>query len=430
MKITIYITVIIQLITLSCSEQDSDKAKSALDTTSHASSTVKPKKDSIHITPNKTPKLIAYMARIDTGIYLITRYGYKDESNHVVIKPKFLKAEDFSEGLGLVKDVVRRNDGMDSLRPPTNLPGLWGYIKPDGNYKIQPQFEKAEPFRNGKALVLKGSSLMLIDTEGNKKLKLDDVYRYGIEDISENLFRIYAGTSRIGLMDSSYNFIIPPDYQWVDEFSEGLAAFKRNDQWGYLNSKNEIIIKPDFLGATSFKNDTAFVAVERDSFAFINRNGEIIQTLDEWENTIRSHITIEYPSNFINSCPQHRRNPLMECAREFFGPPDYSYLVKYQPVASESHHVQLFELYKNGVTYKTHGRYGRFLELPDLDFTDAIKIAELLFERTNPTRKKIRESQSHKFFYGSDQLGSGIGYGAKKINNNNISVVYIGQFHR
>lgn len=337
MKIVTCITVIIQLITLSCSEQASDKTKSTLDTTSTVSSTVKPETDSIHIKTNKTPKLVAYLARIDTGIYRITRYGYKDENNHVVIKPKFLNAEDFSEGLGLVKGVVRLNDGMDSLRPPTNLPGLWGYIKPDGNYKIQPQFEKAEPFRNGKALALRDSSLMLIDTAGNKELKLDHIYRYGIENISENLFRIYAGTSNIGLMDSSYNFIIPPDYQWVDEFSEGLSAFKRNDQWGYLNSKNEIIIKPEFLGATSFKNDTAFVAVKRDSFAFINRNGEIIQTLEEWENTIRRHTEIDYPSDFIHSCSQYDRNPLMECAREFFGPPNYSYLVKYQPVASESH---------------------------------------------------------------------------------------------
>ena len=58
-------------------------------------------------------------------------------------------------------------------------------------------------------------------------------------------------------------------------FSEGLAAVKVGDKWGYINSRGELKIEPKYKNADSFCNGFAEVEL-RDEKCLINNAGEIV----------------------------------------------------------------------------------------------------------------------------------------------------------
>jgi hypothetical protein len=88
--------------------------------------------------------------------------GYIDKTGHLVIQPKFVYGNSFSEGLAAVAV-----ESTSSLLAPKIV--KWGYIDRTGKYIIQPQFEKAYPFHDGVAIV------------GKKSDKSDEI-RYGFID--------------------------------------------------------------------------------------------------------------------------------------------------------------------------------------------------------------------------------------------------------
>lgn len=69
------------------------------------------------------------------------KFGYKDAAGNVIIKPQFVDADDFSEGLACVKKAKTSS---------------WGYIDTAGRMSIPANFRQAKPFHEGLAAVLIG----------------------------------------------------------------------------------------------------------------------------------------------------------------------------------------------------------------------------------------------------------------------------------
>lgn len=76
-------------------------------------------------------------------------YGYMGYKKKIIIEPVFEDVYQFSEHLAAVKSK-----------------NLWGYIDTTGDWIIKPQFVKAETFKNGVATVQKDGVNYLINTEG------------------------------------------------------------------------------------------------------------------------------------------------------------------------------------------------------------------------------------------------------------------------
>ncbi|HEY9598601.1 MAG TPA: WG repeat-containing protein [Cyanophyceae cyanobacterium] len=53
--------------------------------------------------------------------------------------------------------------------------------------------------------------------------------------------------------------VIPPQYEEVDSFSEGLARVKINSKWGYIDKTGKIIVQPQLDEADSFSDGLALV---------------------------------------------------------------------------------------------------------------------------------------------------------------------------
>ncbi len=174
-------------------------------------------------------------------------WGYQDKSGTYVIPPQFDRAERYSEGLAVVE-----------------LKHKFGYIDPTGRFVIPLKFAHAGPFSGGLALVYTTWGMNIFGrTEG------------------WDLFR------RAGYIDHTGKFVIGPRYvENAARFSEGVAAFQPglaspgNAKWGYLDKSGNWAIKPQFEIAGDFSEGLAAVAVSEkgspQKWGYIGHSGKFV----------------------------------------------------------------------------------------------------------------------------------------------------------
>ncbi len=78
-----------------------------------------------------------------------------------------------------------------------------------------------------------------------------------------------------GFIDRAGRILVPPQFQQVQGFSDGLCAVMLNAKWGYLDATGRIVVPPQFHNAFPFHEGLA--AVRRDGqWSFIDKSGRNI----------------------------------------------------------------------------------------------------------------------------------------------------------
>jgi hypothetical protein len=159
------------------------------------------------------------------------KYGYIDKTGKIIIPPRYMYAELFSEGLAAVK-LPHSIPGMS---------GIWGYIQKNGEFVIAPMYDNVTPFHDGRAFgYKKGEGWVLIDKTGKQ--------------ISGQLFEAVR-----------------------NGFSEGLAAVRVNHGWGFIDTEGRWKIPPPRFGpAYSFNEGLAGVGLDTGGWGFINKEGNVV----------------------------------------------------------------------------------------------------------------------------------------------------------
>ena len=105
---------------------------------------------------------------------------------------------------------------------------------------------------------------------------------YPFEDELRESFR-YATTAyypievdeKWGFVDEYGTVMIEPEYEWNENFSEGLALVGKNGKAGYVDKSGALVVEAKFDDGYSFKN--GFAVVEKNGlFGIIDRRGEYI----------------------------------------------------------------------------------------------------------------------------------------------------------
>lgn len=235
------------------------------------------------------------------------KWGYIDSSGKIVIKPQFVWAEEFSEGLAAFENEEGKHGYIDEsgavvIQPKfdnwTNFSeGLaavsialeWGYIDKTGKWAIPPQFAIGRPFSSGLARVevpLDGKPSFppgrakhaFIDKSGKIVIDSTDEILNGTfsEDVGTVQFITNNGVNAV-LIDKTGKTIVTVDDVDIDGFSEGLVAAKKNKKWGYLDPKGQFVIEPQFEKAYPFSEGLAAVLVG-DKWGFIDHSGRFVIT--------------------------------------------------------------------------------------------------------------------------------------------------------
>ncbi|RMH61418.1 MAG: WG repeat-containing protein [Bacteroidetes bacterium] len=140
------------------------------------------------------------------------------------------------------------DEDVDTVRLyPVQLDGEWGYINENGRIMIEPQYQWAGPFRDGRAHVY-------------------DNWRHGF-------------------IDEAGEWIVEPRFQDARSFSEGLAAVKMDGRWGYIDRSGSFAINPQFREPGDFSEGRAFVRDASYEWNYIDTRGQIIRSVDTPELT-------------------------------------------------------------------------------------------------------------------------------------------------
>ncbi|HEV3341383.1 MAG TPA: WG repeat-containing protein [Pirellulales bacterium] len=205
--------------------------------------------------------------------------GCLDTRGNVVIEPIYDDARPFREGM------ARVNRGAIEQAFPfsTQVGGKWGFVTTDGQLVIEPQYEEADDFSAGLALVWNDLQHVFIDRSGKVVLApTPALARQGISDFDsgfrEGRCRIAvrsAGRTSFGFMDRTGEVVVAPTYDWVTDFSDGLARVRRNDKWGFVNRDSREVLPCSYTDAHDFSNGLALVGL-RQSECYINKSGRTV----------------------------------------------------------------------------------------------------------------------------------------------------------
>lgn len=182
------------------------------------------------------------------------RWGFIDPEGNWLIPPRFSSAGSFSEGLAVVALEGKRgyvNLAGELVIPPqfdsalafshglglVSLNGKWGFVDRTGQIAIPLRYDQAFSFAEGLAAVEEGGRLFYINAAGDPVLESPLNLGLGAAlNFSDQLapVAILGQTEKWGYMDRSGQLVIPPHFERVTFFSEGLAAVAIGDRWGYV----------------------------------------------------------------------------------------------------------------------------------------------------------------------------------------------------
>ena len=233
--------------------------------------------------------------------------GYIDETGKIAIPARFRLIGEFSEGLAWFREeeVV---GFMDQLgKPVFKLPesfsigfrgGLaavrtqegWGFIDKRGRFISTKRYESVENFSEGLAAVAEKigtkAKYGFINETGEVVIPLRFDPRLGPHSQPMNLGRFTEGlaAARIGnvygYIDYKGNVVIAPRFRDAAEFSEGLASVTTIDgQNGYIDKTGVFVIKLATGGGGQFNEGLATFSVEiagRTKMGYIDRTGKTI----------------------------------------------------------------------------------------------------------------------------------------------------------
>lgn len=227
------------------------------------------------------------------------KWGYIDTAGRTAIEPRFDHPARFREGLALVRvgeksgcidskgnmaipakfdDIGDRSEGL--IAAGVRQPGSgdkggikYGYIDKTGTFVIQPQFDEALEFAEGRAFVVRGAEVYCIDRSGTTLFKVPGVsgglYFEGLAKISI----LQNGSELIGFIDTNGKIVIEPQFTMAFAFSEGLVAVRDKEGWGFIDKTGKWVIEPVFSSAESFRGQLAWVETPERK-GYINHDGK------------------------------------------------------------------------------------------------------------------------------------------------------------
>lgn len=139
--------------------------------------------------------------------YTTKKYGYINTDGDYVIEPRYERAYDFMDGLARV-------EVYDTKK--------YGYIDVNGNYVVEPKYDELGKFVGGYAYAMNDKGLCgAVDTQGNE--------------------------------------VIPCQYEHVTSAYEGIFGVKKAGLYGYYSIDKGWIVEPQYEQASRFENGYAIV---------------------------------------------------------------------------------------------------------------------------------------------------------------------------
>ena len=248
------------------------------------------------------------------------KYGFIDKTGKIKIKAEYLIVGDFSEGLCYVsKEVIKKGY-------------KWIFIDTLGNkvFDIKDNFPETE-FSEGFARISSFEEQWFVNKSGINEFGKtwkggQGEFKNGIAYVSDKQFsdfypintkgeRIDTKTfSRVEIYNSRKNDNL--ETKSKTEFkSDKFVPFQENELWGFKDSLNNVVIKPEFYKVDKFENGVCAVRINKREFEFAN---------DYFLDAI-----IDENGKILNEIPMHCYRGFQGELIKFYGAPHFGGGVHY-----------------------------------------------------------------------------------------------------
>ncbi len=164
------------------------------------------------------------------------KFGFIDKTGKFVIEPQFTEASDFSEGLARVYVETKGMFGAADSQA--------GYIDHDGKFAIEPQYFRASDFSEGIASVQitpPNSQFISLNNRQAFEPQFKKFNSYGFSKFSEGLAIVKENNGNSGYMDHAGNIVIEIKFGAANDFHNGLALVRLDENWGYIDATGTMI---------------------------------------------------------------------------------------------------------------------------------------------------------------------------------------------
>nr|WP_243154792.1 WG repeat-containing protein [Clostridium thermarum] len=156
----------------------------------------------------------------------------------------------------------------------------WGYINSGGTFIIKPIYDYATYFQtNGLAIVNLNNHSGIIDAKGDYVIppKYDS-----IAEFSEGR-SVIIDNGEFKVIDESGNIITSKGYNYIGRYQNGRALFYLTENtgsslYGYLDREGKEVIPVKYITATDFNKGKAVVQSDENTFSLIDLNGKVLST--------------------------------------------------------------------------------------------------------------------------------------------------------
>ena len=132
------------------------------------------------------------------------KFGFINTDGKIVIKPIFISAGEFSEGLASAR-----------------VDGMYGYIDTTGNFTIPPLFDYATPFSDGLAIVYTDGRPFVINRKGVKVFENNFPV---IGRFENGRALVQTRTKKFGFVNKAGELVIDTMFRKINPFISNLAV--------------------------------------------------------------------------------------------------------------------------------------------------------------------------------------------------------------
>jgi len=194
-------------------------------------------------------------------------YGFLDyKGNEVIPADKYNLALPFEQGISKVF--------MGNLQ---KMKGKWGAIDVNGNEIIPLKYDRIPASSEGFVMVFDKKGAHLFNPKGEELHILDDYETSGLP--SEGMIAVYKN-NHWGYINMKGEILIPLtlEFEVVNSFHSGMAIVQSNGKYGFINKKGETIASPKYEMVSWFRENRAMVKQDG-KWGFIDTEGNEITPL-------------------------------------------------------------------------------------------------------------------------------------------------------
>jgi len=214
------------------------------------------------------------LARVpgEDGLYLVCRnekWGMVNREGEILVEPELRHEPKFENGYAVVAvaDAFALRGGSE----PDEYGSFYGVISTAGEWILPAEYDSISISGNsGTILVEKNQKFGYADMEGEFFIQpeYDRAHEFtgDYAAVAKNYDRTddrdslpYA--TSWGMIDRSGRLVVPLDYDWLETGETGPALAQLNGKYGYVNAENEIVVDFKYWSAQPFVNGYAAVGI-------------------------------------------------------------------------------------------------------------------------------------------------------------------------